>query len=234
MSLDSEEENKFLLPKYKFIFIEGIGDDDKIDLVGNNKALNHYKIYENCNLKKHKKDYAFIEVIDLKDYPNPFFFSRTRVLLLLDDLLGVDVMCIGDYHPFESQNDLKYILGHDEQSFLSKAIIHCKEILKETFTFENTMVLKTWDNKKLARIYIKDFDLKENTTTVDAIKEAIRGNESLKGIDIKIRGRNSEYIEPSMNGVSPENTYIQIVDTDVNFYLNECVNLLSNLRRFLI
>lgn len=198
--------------------------------------LEDYRMYEDVCVKKHKKEYKFIEIIDLNNYSSSFYFSRTRVMLLLDDILNVDVMCIGNYYPFDSLNNLKYLLGADDRNLLMRATEYCKEILfngSDNFKFESTKVFNTLLGKKLTRLYLKDFDYDENQSTINLIEQTILRNEDFKNVEIKIRGRGSNYKEESLGHCSVENTYIQIVSYDVNITLNECINILNDLKRFL-
>ncbi|KAF9764679.1 hypothetical protein NGRA_0361 [Nosema granulosis] len=240
MGFISDEEDVFSATKEKLKLLgnkEADYEGDNVEQLGCGKILEDFKLYGESKTKKHRKEYKFIEIIDLKDYQNSFYFSRTRILFLLDDILCVDVMCVGNYYPFGSLNDLKYILGCDQRNLLSQATELCKDILSkgcEKFQLESTKVYKTCLGKKLARLYLKDFDYNEDKPTVDLIKQKILENELLSRANVKIRGRYSAYIEDGLEQCSVENTYIQITGDDINIYLNECITVLNDLKRFLI
>jgi hypothetical protein len=156
-------------------------------------------------------------------------------MLLLDDLLGVDIILIIDCaHSISSTNILlKYELGHSNQVFLDQATAMCKEILKSSLgslAFERSMFFTKLNGNNLCRIYLKDLGIEEKELTVEKIEDSVKRNKIFEKVTVKIRGRYSGYYEKSLKGVSPEATYIQFEGVDLKFYLPDIFEVLKNLR----
>lgn len=190
---------------------------------------------EKDNLKWHKQSYSWYDTIILNEYPNPYYFSKIHVMLLLDDLLGVDIILIIDCdHSISSTNILlKYELGHNNQVFLDQATAMCKEILKSSLgslAFERSMFFTKLNGNNLCRIYLKDLGIEEKVSTVVKIIEAFEDNEIFEKVTVKTRGRYSGYYEESLKGVSSETTYIQFEGANLKIYLPDIFKVLKNLR----
>jgi hypothetical protein len=192
--------------------------------------------FDKGNFKWLKGGNVCYNTIDLNDYPYPHFFSKVPMMLLLDDLLGVDVTLTVDcYYSFCSTHMmLKYKLGHKDRIYLQQATVMCKEILKSglgSLPFERSMFFTKLDGNNLLRIYLKDLGLEESELTIKKVKDTVRVNEIFEKITVKIRGRRSGHYENALKGVSPETTYIQIEGANLKLYLPDIFKVLINLRK---
>ncbi|KAF7683108.1 Protein RIK [Astathelohania contejeani] len=195
---------------------------EEVSLIPNNRLT------DKLNLQKKKKNkvhnYKFIKLINIDKCKYPYFLSRNKTLMELDEMYGAEIVVSGKYKPLSEEpnpNPLILEISAPTEKILNTTIEKIKLVMdKGEEELNNLFDIRKGYNGDKAKFHVKIpigiYDSDKDFDLVNIIKEEI---ESLKlndgSVIINLRGRFSGYIEPCLNDESNDPCYLHIIGSNI-------------------
>jgi hypothetical protein len=176
------------------------------------------------NFKRQEKrrvaDHKHQECINIEGSRNSYFMSRSRVLLLLEEILGVELVVHGHYRPqgVEAEPGSSFLI--EIRAPTHEHLRQAVRRLEEVGQMQNPLSLveepQEYDmhlgdaKRKMARISV-DEGILRNEKHAGKLRASIDELGTRLSVNATIRGRGSSHIEPCFGEEADQRPYIQIV-----------------------